>query len=196
MQHVKEGHYLLDELIGILDVEAKKASNYISSVIHDDGYFPHVSEYFSDVVISDVVEFEEKLTSEYRKTLWGRHGIYVFVIKEDFTLTYKEVWDYCEKCKAAGFQEYHDYYLKKGQHFYQGSATSLSLYSRLNQHFSTSKTVSSMHLNHPSRVIVKDKLTVYVFPMRKVYKNYKLFSKMVEEKIHERYHPITGSTRV
>ena len=78
-----------------------------------------------------------------------------------------------------------------------GSATSNSLYTRLNQHFGAGESYSSLHLGKKNRSKLKDKVTIYVFPIKnKKINNVDILLKAIEKRLHEIYSPIAGSKRV
>ena len=178
-----------------LQKEADIAVEYIISVIDDYENIEHNSKYFSDVLLVDRYEYKRYPSGDIKKSTWGRKGIYVFVVNQDFQLTSKEVQDYCS-IYGAGFldtplpQELH-----MGDHYYQGSTISKSLHTRIKEHYSVTCDQSSICLNNPKRILVKDRLVLYLFPVRREIEKYPFFIRMIENSLHERFRARTGSSR-
>lgn len=196
MQHLVEKDYSARDLLFALQNEASKAVDYIDEVIRDYDHSSHNNDIFKDILKIENYEYSSKPTGDLKKPTWGRRGVYVFVVKEDFYLSRQQVHDYCERCHGAGFRTRGEAYLKKGKHFYQGSATSNSFHTRLKDHYSSGTEISALQLCNPYRAIVKDKLDVFVFPMVAALDCRAFFIKMIESELHRRFEPITGSTRV
>ena len=195
MKHIEAGDYTVKQLMAFLSAEANEAVDYIESVIQDYENAPHKSEHFSDVLLIEDYVYNPNPTGQLRKSLWGRRGVYVFVVKESFHLSYEEVSEYCSQCSGAGFPDWHEKDIEEGQHFYQGSAASKSLHSRMKDHYSEHSNIAAIQLNNPHRVIVKDKLKVFVFPVIRKLDNESFFIRMVEDRLHERFPAITGNRR-
>lgn len=195
MQHLTERDYSARDLYIALENEAQKAVDYIDEVINDYNGTAHENEYFRDVILFDDVDFPVEPRNGLRISTRGRRGIYVFIVKTDFSLTRQEVAQY-NKCAGAGFsKKYGAKELKMGDHFYQGSACN-SLLVRFHQHYSIDCQASAMKLNNPNRLMVKDKLKLYIFPMVPGLEFRHFFIEMIEEILHKRFPPITGGTRV
>lgn len=195
MQHLIEKDYSAKELMVALQNEAKEAVNRIASIINDYEHEPHNNEYFKNVLLFEEADFPKNPTGELRKSVRGGRGLYVFVVKEDFSLTKEEVFNYNEKCNGAGFKKYGAANLHSGDHFYQGSTTK-SLQTRLRAHYSTKAAASAIQLNNPHRLVVKGKLKVFIFPMVAALEHRPFFIKMIEDELHERFPTITGSRRI
>ena len=65
----------------------------------------------------------------------------------------------------------------------------------MKKHYSEHSDISALQLNNPHRVIVKDKLKVFVFPVIRKLDKESFFIRMVEDRLHERFPAITGSRR-
>lgn len=196
MQHLSEKDYSAKDLLIALQKEASDAVDYIDSVIKDYDHVPHQNDIFKDVLKVENYSYSSEPVGNIKKSTWGRHGVYVFVVKEDFELLGPQVSDYCDRCHGASFKVRGAADLKKGQHFYQGSATSNSFHTRLKEHYSSGTDISALQLNNRYRAVVKDKLVVFLFPMVPSLEHRPFFIKMVEAELHRRFPAITGSSRV
>ena len=195
MQKTETGNYTAKQLMGLIHSEVDLAVDYISTVIKDYENTKHVSEHFSDVLMIENYVHNPAPSGSLRKSLRGRPGVYVFIVKEAFQLSYKEVFDYSEKCHGAGFPKYQDMSFEVGQHYYQGSALD-SLLKRMGTHYSKKSHVSALQLNNIYRIKVKNKLKVFVFPVIEELKDEPFFIKMIEARLHKRFPAFTGSNRV
>ena len=194
MLKLKEGEYDVAFIYNLLEEEASKAVGYIISVINQMNNQIYDSEFFSDVIVLDDYEYEPNPKGQLRKSLWGRKGLYVFVLKNDVYLTYKEVSDYCSGTNGAGFYKWEEQHLVKGQHFYQGSTIN-SLLSRIREHYSENCNAAALKLNNSSRIIMKDKLRLFVFPLRRDFDKCSYFIRMIEDQLHNRVPAATGNKR-
>lgn len=188
-------------LMKSLKKEINLATDYIESVIIDYNNRNQPNSYFSDVLLIEDYKHNSYPKGELRKALYGRHGLYVFVLNCDYDISWKEISEYSSSCKGAGFLNWNKIHLEKGKVFYQGSTTNLSLLSRMGQHYSDrDASFSAMKLNHPKRIFMKDKLYVIVFPIKKeletVLSNYDFLIKQIEAEMHKRIKAYTGSKRV
>lgn len=196
MQHLDENDYSARELLDALQRKASNAVNFIDSAIKDYDHAPTGNDVFKDVLRIENYHYSSNPKGCLKESTWGRHGVYVFVVNEDFDLSGPQVSDYCDKCHGAGFNTRGAVSLKKGQHFYQGSATSNSLHTRLKEHYSSGTDISALQLNNKYRSVVKDKLVVFLFPMVASLENRPFFIKMVEDDLHKRFPAVTGSSRI
>lgn len=195
MKHLTDSYYSAAELSSFLSVEAQEATAYINSFIHDYLHVPTSSEHFSDVMMFDSFEYEPHPKGAKRKATRGRRGIYVFTVKEAFHLTKDEVYRYCNECRGALIDKKGELDLAEGQHFYQGSVIRQSFQQRMKDHYSSGSQVSSLQLNHPSRIIIKDKLRLFIFPVIKELEEHPFFIRMIEKELHNNFRPVAGSTR-
>lgn len=196
MQHLGEKDYSVRELLAALQREASCAVSFIDSTIKDYDHAPNGNDIFKDILRIENYNYSSNPEGCLRESTWGRHGVYVFVVNEDFDLSGPQVSEYCDKCHGAGFKVRGAAHLKKGQHFYQGSATSNSFHTRLKEHYSTGTDISALQLNNKHRIIVRDKLCVFVFPMVSSLEHRPFFIKMIEDELHHRFPSITGSSRI
>ena len=194
MQHIKEGEYSAKQLMVWLENEAKQANDYIDCVLNDYDHTPHFSEHFNNVLQVNNYTYARWPQGDLYKATYGQQGIYVFIVNADFQLSGKEVNDYCEKCNGAGFYVRGKKALLKGQRFYQGS-TIRSLHCRIREHYSEYSSNSALQLNNPNRIIVKDKLTLFLFPVVPSLKRYPFFIRMIESEMHYRHKALTGNKR-
>ncbi len=187
--------YTIDEVFGFINESVDNAVTYI------DDYICGRTDAVSNDIFTDVCKIKGYTVNSHpcnpiRKSLRGRNGIYVFIVEIDKHLTYDEVKKFSHRCNGAGFPYWREIDLQRGNHFYQGSATSKSLCTRLNQHYSSSNEESSLRLNSSDRSIVKDNLSVYVFPIKKSFESESFFIRMIEKRLHIRFPALTGSSRV
>ena len=129
----------------------------------------------------------------------GKHGIYIIYISQNIFLDFKQVFDFNESAKGGKFKKYKEHDLKVGDCLYVGSVTSktLSLYSRINQHFKDSDGYGSLHLLNKNRKILKDKIKIITFPIKnKKLESNEIILKEIEKKLHEMLSPQIGSKRI
>lgn len=197
MIHIDEGDYSVPEIMAFANILVDESAKYMESVICNYASVPHESEVFSDVLLIRDYEVNPNPTGSIRRSLRGRRGLYVFIVTKEVTLSKKEVYAYCDGYNGAGFKDqFKQIHLFPGQHFYQGSVTSQSLLSRINTHYSDKSKPAGIHLGKPERKIMRDKLELYVFPVRDILKDQDVFIKMIEAALHERKPAATGSKRV
>ena len=182
-------------IFNLLQEEACSAVNYIASVINEYDKAEHNSKYFSDVLLVKNYEYNPHPTGELKKATWGRKGLYVFVVTQDFELNTKEVKEYCSIAGAGFWDTPLPQSLRAGDHFYQGSTISKSLHTRIKEHYSEKSDQSAICLNNPKRIIAKDKIELYIFPIRKEFEKYPFFIRMIEAELHEKFRARTGSKR-
>lgn len=129
--------------------------------------------------------------------LKGRKGIYVFEITQDVPLTREDVRTWGERCKGAGFNDWFQGDLKKGDILYVGSCICESLYVRIRQHFLADTTATSLRLGHADRKVAYNSVKVYAYPVKKGYDEYyRYIIPQVEKKLHMALKPKAGSSRV
>lgn len=175
---------MLEELKTI-DEECKIECDKIVECIHG-------AEYHSDVFDQPFVF--DTLADRPQK-LWGRRGVYVFMIKKEVPLTTEQVrtWN---KIIGAGFTNWRQGSLKEGDCLYVGSSTT-SLFSRIRQHFIADGEQAALRLSDPRRSVVLDSVRVYAFPAKKIYnKHYRLLVTTVESFLHEALRPKAGGSKV
>lgn len=131
------------------------------------------------------------------RKLRGKKGIYVFEITQDIPMSEKQVRAWNERCKGAGFNEWFQRDLKKGDILYVGSCISESLFVRTRQHFLDKTTATSLRLGHPARKMAYNSVRVYAYPINNGYETYyRYIIPQVEKKLHEDLKPKAGSSRV
>lgn len=149
---------------------------------------------------SDLFNKYEIYSKNYKENplfnkLKGCLGIYIFVLNEDIYLDYNTVYNYNE-CASGGkiyMYSYREADLKKDSCFYIGSASSCSLYSRINQHFKENDGCYSLHFGEEKRKILSDKMKIYVFSVKeKKYDYINILLKGIEVELQKRYIPIAG----
>ena len=165
---------------------------------NNSNYIYNNDDFFSNVFISHGKDYIEGISF---KDGWGKHGIYIIFIDKNVCLDYNAVYNFNESPNSTGGKicpnHYEAIYLKEGDCLYLGSATKESLYSRLNQHFRESTCYSSLHLNDENRIILKDKIKIFAFPVKnEKVKHTTMLLKSIEKELHEIYRPKAGGNRV
>ena len=144
---------ICSDFCSAISVEAR---NVISAV--QGGEFPLSDVFDAPICLSGI---------EDRKPLWGKKGVYVFLMKEDVSLTHEQARSWNEKCSGAGFRSWQAKELKKDTCLYLGSFVRQSLYTRIGHHFAEGGEATGLKLNHPARKILCDKVRVIAFPLKK-----------------------------
>ena len=150
------------------------------------------------VVFDEYICFKNKPNKYPRsKALWGRHGIYVFVMNNDKSVTEEQIRKWNNLNQGASFKNYTKYELKRGDCIYLGDCVSCSLFSRINQHFASNESYTSLKLNNPARSFLKDDLIIYAFPINKQYteQDYRIILPVIERRLHDKLNPKCGSKR-
>lgn len=160
-------------------------------------------------LIADVIQNDTTLQSDLfdpaliltpfdsRSLLRGRPGVYIFTMVEDVLLTRDQVqkWDELDsQTVSAGIYPWADTELSKGQCLYLGKSK-ISLMARLGHHFGPNPGCNpiGLALNHSSRIILKDKVRVAAFPIKREFKNYApLVLDHTEAELHHILKPIAG----
>lgn len=177
---------LIDQVIADINCEAERIVAYIKHGLEWIG---------SDIY--DVPLVIESTSLETIDKLYGRWGVYVFVMKEDFVLTREMVIDWAE-VKGAPITNWHEYKLAKNQCFYLGSAVANgdSLLTRIKDHFGD-REKTALRLSNSSRIVMKDKLKCFAFPIKKIYPKdqYDIILRRTEKKLHEAFEPVCGIRR-
>ena len=157
------------------------------------------SDIFEDKIVFSSFPQKEDL----RKALSGKKGVYLFRITEDCELTKEQVkaWNDEWGSKFSVLSGVRNISLKKCDFLYIGSCYSESIYTRVQAHYSYNYK-SGLQLNTKGRQILKDKVALYAFPIKKEYYKTKeegLFAKcilpIVEKMLDNRLKPKAGSTR-
>lgn len=176
-----------------IEVFIKDKINYIQNYLNTNVYSN--DDFFSNAFISYGKDYIDGISF---KDGWGKNGIYIIFMDTDVYLDYNAVYNFNE-CATGGkicLNHYEAIYLKNGDCIYLGSATKESLYSRLNQHFRKSTCYSSLHLNEENRIILKDKIKIFAFPVKnKKIKHIATLLKVIEKELHEIYRPKAGGNR-
>ena len=177
---------LIDQIIADINCEADRIVAFIKQGL----------EWTDSNVYDAPVFIDSESLGEINK-LYGRWGVYVFVLKEDFGLTRDDVIAWAN-VKGAPIINWHDYDLKKNECFYLGSAvkSSCSLFTRIKDHF-LDRNKTALNLSNESRSIMKDKLKCIAFPIKKVYPKdqYDIILRRTEHKLHEELEPVCGIRR-
>lgn len=155
----------------------------------------------SDIFEDKIVFFSFPQQKDLERALRGKKGVYLFRITEDCELTKEQVkaWNDEWGSEFPALSGVRDISLKKGDFLYIGSCYSESIYTRVQSHYSY-KDKSGLQLNREGRQILKDKVALYAFPIKKEYtKEEGMFAKcilpIVEKMLDNRLKPKAGSTR-
>lgn len=175
----------------------------IDGILHDQIQYlneqiNHLEEKHQSEIFESMETFNSSPdTSANGRKIWGKKGVYIFLITEDLSLTSKEIFDFNEKSlSGAKLKDIKCCSYLKGMCLYLGSSVSESLYSRLNQHFSSDYGGSSLHLGHKNRRFLLGKVEAYAFPIKKEYEPYlKIIIPGLETLMHDKFSPIAGSPR-
>lgn len=147
---------------------------------------------FTSVFFDTVYTFES--IHQRPRALWGKCGVYVFVIKTPVNLTTDEVrkWN---NVRGAKFKDYKKKNLKIGDCLYVGSGD--SIYRRMTDHFNTTCESTGLKLGSPNRKKVLNCIKVYAFPLRREYTPYSsIIMREIEKRLHNALNPVAGSSRV
>ena len=176
---------ILNQLCKKIDGEAKR----ILSVINTG------SDFSSDVFDSPVVI---ETWSDSQRALWGKQGIYVFMVRDAVTLKYEQVLVWNETLEGAKFRKYQDTPINDGDCLYLGSCVNKSLYSRVKEHFSANGSYKALKLSHPARNILLGTVYCIAFPIRRSYTEgqYRILLPALEKRLHDDLLPLCGSSRV
>ena len=172
---------LLKELSEIFDEEADKIKE---SVINNTDYR---SDFF------DILPTFSSLKKRPSK-MWGKKGVYIFVITKHIELNFKLVskWN---SVSGAGLKSYQQKSLEVGDCLYVGSSD--SLYGRMTEHFSSDSGAASLKLSHENRKIVLDSVCVHSFALKSDLKDYSsMIITQIEKRLHNSLKPKAGSSRV
>ena len=135
----------ITQICNELETELLAEANKIATALGDlDSYS---SDAFSSPVFISCVED--------RKPLLGKHGIYVFVLTEDVTLSCEETRKWNLEVSGASFFQCEEKEMKKGDCFYLGSCISESLYVRMGHHYAANGSATGLKLSHPARNSMK-----------------------------------------
>lgn len=184
----------IDELIESFNFFIKNEADKIQYSINNNTEIK--SNFFEKKTMYYSKDYGEKLLFS---NLIGTLGIYFFIINEDVYLNFSDVYNYNECAMGGKINMYHykEIKLKKNDCFYLGSATSNSLYTRLNQHFKKSENYHSLHLSETKRKMLSDKMIIYAFPVKnKNYKHINVLLKSIELELHKRFNPIAGGKNI
>ena len=122
----------------------------------------------SDIFEDKIVFFSFPQQKDLERALRGKKGVYLFRITEDCELTKEQVkaWNDERGSEFPVLSGVRDISLKKGDFLYIGSCYSESIYTRVQSHYSY-KDKSGLQLNRAGRQILKDKVALYAFPIKK-----------------------------
>ena len=176
---------ILNQLCEKIDSEAKRITSAINAGT------PFCSEVFDPPVVI------EQWTGNHR-ALWGRHGIYVFLVRDAVTLKYEQVFAWNETLEGAKFRKYEDTLINDGDCLYLGSCVSKSLYVRIREHFSSDGNYQALKLSHPVRKSLLDMVYCIAFPIKRSYtdQQYRILLPALEKRLHDCLPPLCGSSRV
>ena len=155
----------------------------------------------SDIFEDKIVFFSFPQQKDLERALRGKKGVYLFRITEDCELTKEQVkaWNNEWGSEFPVLSGVRNISLKKGDFLYIGSCYSESIYTRVQSHYSY-KDKSGLQLNREGRQILKDKVALYAFPIKKEYTKVEgLFANCilpnVEKLLDNWLKPKAGSTR-
>ena len=172
---------LLKELSEKFDEEAEKIQEHIINK----------TDYASDFF--DILPTFNSLEDRPRK-MWGKKGVYIFLITKPVSLDYKIVSKWNE-VPGAGFKSCHQPSLAVGDCLYVGSSD--SLYGRMTEHFSSDSGAASLKLSHPNRKFALDSICVYSFALKKDFVDYSsMIITQIEKRLHNSLKPKAGSSKV
>lgn len=172
---------LLKKLSEKFDEEADKIKE---SVINN-------TEYTSDFF--DILPTFTSLEKRPRK-MWGKKGVYIFVITKQVSLNYNIVCKW-NSVSGAGFKSYNQQSLVVGDCLYVGSSD--SLYGRMREHFSADSGAASLKLSHPNRKLALESVCVYSFALKRDFVIYSsIIITQIEKRLHNSLQPKAGSSRV
>lgn len=157
------------------------------------------NESYKSGVFEDCVKLNQCPQKSPRPVLlWGRNGIYIFVIKNDIVLSDTEVRTWNSLNQGASFQTYSKQELHKGDILYIGDCVSISLYTRIRQHYASDQSYTSLRLGHKSRTVLQDNVQIFAFPIKKDYdsEDIRIILPNIEKQLHNILKPKTGSSRV
>lgn len=171
---------------------------YVDQVINAESIREQIitSNLFDDYAVFE--SSPERGNPEANK-VWGRQGIYIFLFKDDISLTYDEVSAF-NRLNGAKIKKEH--ITQNGVEFwkkmclYTGSCIKESLYSRLREHFGNTNG-SSLHLGAKERQCMQKKVIAYAFPIKKEFKEYlRIITPGLEHQMHTHFSAMAGSPRV
>ena len=176
---------LVSQLCYSIQQEANKIQRFLQS-----------KESFRSDVFDQPIYYEGR--QDRPEALKGRHGVYVFLLKDDITLNEQQVRKWNALNCGGSFKKYAEYKLSTGDCLYVGDSVSNSLYVRTGQHFAGNTTCSSLNLKHSSRNILFDHVCVWEFPIKKIFKEeeYRIILPRMEKDLHTDLEPKCGSSRV
>lgn len=154
----------------------------------------HISDglAYKSVFFDTVYAFES--IQQRPRALWGKGGVYVFVIKTPVNLTADEVrkWN---NVRGAKFKDYKKKDLKAEDCLYVGSGD--SIYRRMTDHFNAIGESTGLKLGSPNRKKVLNCVKVYAFPLQSEYRPYSsIIMREIEKRLHNTLNPVAGSSRV
>lgn len=171
---------------------------YVNQVINAESI---EGQHIASELFDEYASFEsapERGTPEANK-IWGRHGVYIFLFRDDIQLTYDEVLAF-NNLKGAKIKE--ENISQNGAAFwgkmclYTGSCIKKSLYSRLREHFGNT-CGSSLHLGANERRCIQTKVIAYAFPIKREFEEYlRIITPGLEHQMHIHFNAMAGSPRV
>lgn len=174
---------ILNQLNGVFDAETNKMLDRINKG----------SAYTSDV-FKDPVEFSVDIERPW--CLRGYRGVYVFIMTEDVYMTTEQCWRW-NAIAGAPFEYCKNHVLQNGKCLYVGSCSSNSIYTRMGQHFKSDGSTTSLNINHPNRVLLKNSVKIIAFPLKREYDNYsRLIVTSIEERLHIELNSLIGKRKV
>ena len=147
---------LLKKISEKFDEEADKIKEFVTNNAN------YTSDFFD--VLPTFTSLEKR-----PKKMWGKKGVYIFLITKPVSLDYNIVskWN---SIFGAGFKLYNQPSLVIGDCLYVGSSD--SLYGRMTEHFSSDSGAASLKLSHPNRKLALDSICVYSFALKKDFVDY------------------------
>ena len=171
-----------------LEIEVDKIRNFcVGSPVFE-------SDTFEAPIIIDSFPTKDELSKKLR----GKHGVYIFFVKDAITLSKQEVKEW-NSLSGAKFPPNKELNINGGDCLYVGSCYSknTSLYRRMKVHYSYDPTATGLQLGDTKREILKDKVKFVVFPINKSFTapHRKMVLPIIEKRLHETLHPKAGFSR-
>lgn len=178
---------LLQRLTDSLEEETNKIIDFLST-----------GEMYTSSVFDDPVIFKPEQDRPH--ALWGKRGVYAFKVIDEVKIEHNQVlaWN------NVGYAGFNDYFLSEihsGEYLYIGSCAGQgngsSLYTRMNHHLTDNHEPSALKLGHPDRCFIRDKVEIYAFPIKTVYRQYyRIILTSIEKRMHELLRPKAGGNSV
>lgn len=181
----------IKHLMELIKRECQQITNY-----YQGGEFK--SDIF-DTPCSFLASVSEEELKKNIKKLRARHGIYIFVMKNNLFISSQQMLEW-NKVKSAHIKfscNPQDINAKENDCFYIGSCCKKSLETRIQDHFKANN-ASSLKLNNCKREWIKNSLMVYCFPIKSIFDKevIQMILHTIEKHLHNDLKAIAGSSRV